>query len=213
MEGPAVVNIWRAVHREVRSAWRSLLYDLRRPARAAGPGPGPAAQPPPVDADEQHPAYDAYAGRTRRVRTALVVAVLAVGGAATTYFGVVGGLAALLVSETGSPAALPGVSTEDTHGEQQAAVGVAGKAGGPGGQPAATLPGHPTATAESGTPGEPKRPILTIRPPRRTEDGEPPVPTPAPDPTPTCSDTPDPATPSPSPTPSAPPSPPPAPPE
>jgi hypothetical protein len=210
------LNIWRATHREVRSAWRSLLYDLRRLARATGH----AAQPLPVDADEQHPAYDAYARGTRRVRTAVVVALLAVGGAATTYFGVVGGLAALLVSETRAPDALPGVDVDDRQSAQQAAVGVAGKAGGPAGEAAATLPDRPAATAESTTRAEPERPVLTTRPPRGTADPDPPVPTPAPHPTPTCSGTPTPPTPptppltpTPSPTPPPHPTPPPAPPE
>jgi hypothetical protein len=210
------VNIWRAVHHEVRSAWRSMRYDLRRPP-GAGKHSGRTARLPVVDPDEQHPAYDAYARRTRRVRTAAAVATMAVGGAAVTYFGVVGGLAALLADETRPPGALPAVSGEGTPGEPGAGT-IGGAAARPPAASPSMLPAAPVVPSESGKPSEPSGStsgsIRTVPSPRRSSSPDPPVPTPAPHPTPTCSETPVP-TPSPSPsrTPTVEPSPPPMPPE
>jgi hypothetical protein len=188
-----------------------MRYDLRRPGRSGRH----TAKLPPVDAGGEHPAYDAYARRTRRVSTAVLAATLAVSGAAVAYFGVVGGLAALLADETGAPGALPAVSREAMPGEQRAGALDGGKAARPVTAPSlvAAAPAAP-APSGSGTPGDPDRPIRTVRPPRRTATPRPPVPTPAPHPTPTCSETPTP-TPSASPgqDPTGEPSPPPAPPE
>lgn len=164
------MNILRVAHREARSAWRSVRYDLRR---------------------EQHPAYDVYARSGRRLRTAVAVATLAVGGAAATYLGVVGGLATLVPGDDAPPGALP-------------AIGVAAPAGGPTtagfGDRAARVAAEPPSMAPSrrapseasltrpGRPSAPSRPTRTALPAERTARPHPPVPTPAPQPTPTCAE-------------------------
>jgi hypothetical protein len=223
------VNIWRVVHREVTAAWRSVRYDLSRPAGRPDPDGVPAAGDPgdtevmpklAVAADD-YPEYAAYTRRSRRMRTAVVVAVLALGGAATTYLGVVGGLSALLTGENGPLGALPGVSGErEQPGESfrnrpgaRAARPADGTAtlvapeGTATAQPTATPAGTPGGMdrPERRTPGRPGRPGDPT--PRTTTTRTPPAPTPAPDPTPPCdcpipTPTPTPApTPSPTPTP------------
>lgn len=178
------MNIWRAVHREAMAAWRSMRYDLRRPSeerQSTEVLPQVA-----VSADQEHPQYDAYARRTRRVRNALVVAALAVGGAAATYFGVVGGLTALLAHDAAPPSALPGVTAERTPTGPPSDV--VGKATRPDGNAPSMLPSGPAASATSAEPRESSepRPIRPGRTPSPTSTRNPPVPTPAPHPTPSC---------------------------
>jgi hypothetical protein len=172
-----------------------MRYDLRRPAEGGRSAPrAHTAKLPPVGFGEQHPAYDAYARRTRRVRTAVVVATLAVGGAAVTYFGVMGGLSALLADDTGAPVASSGMGVEVTPGEHHAgALGAGALGGGKAARPAVESPSMIPPSLEvskSATPGETSRPIRTARPPGATSVPRSPVPTPAPHPTPTCSETP-----------------------
>lgn len=187
------MNVWRAVVREVVAAGRSLRYDLRRPT---------AVLPPVPDHPGRYPEYDAYARLARRGRTAVAVAVLAIGGAAATYFGVVGGLTALLADHTAGPAALPGPSITHTPDGPSASRGLASRPASAAPPPATIHPAAPGRTA--GT--KPLDPRPPRPPPRPTATRPAPVPTPAPDPVPTCGcPTPSPtatSSPSPSPTPS-----------
>jgi hypothetical protein len=212
------VNIWRAVHREAMAAWRSLRYDLRRrPKQRQRTEVIPRV---PASADEDDPAYDPYSRRTRRLRTALAVAALAVSGTAATYFGVVGGLTALLTGEAGPPSALPGVNVEPAPTGPVAGVRTGTRSDADVGSMQPLAPTQSTTSAAPVKPSEP-RSTRPSRPPSPTSTRKPPVPTPAPHPTPSCwcqQPTPTPTgsptpTPSPSPTPSPDPSQPPAPPE
>lgn len=203
------MNIWRAVPRELAAASRSLRYDLRRRIGRSGPPTDDAAP-------GGYPEYDAYTRRGRRTRTAVTVALLAAGGAAVTYAGVVGGLSALLAGEAPAPGALPGVvATAEPAGPppvRSIATGpaTAGSVHHPTGPPAAgpEYPGErwpdraPAGKAAASRPAE----RATAGPPapeRPTPTRSAPVPTPAPEPTcgcPTATPTPS-YSPSPSPSP------------
>ena len=103
------MTLWRKARTEAAGAWRSVRYDLRRPA----PDPGPPAPGRGTGHPEATPAGpSAFGGagltggvrtsygarlvrRPRRLAAASAFGVLAVAGAAGSYFAVVNGIGAL----------------------------------------------------------------------------------------------------------------------
>ena len=103
------MTLWRKARAEAAGAWRSVRYDLNRPAPAAGaPMPGRGAGYPEVTSAGLSTfggagltgglriSYgDHLVPRPRRLAAASAFGVLAVAGAAGSYFAVVNGIGAL----------------------------------------------------------------------------------------------------------------------
>jgi hypothetical protein len=201
------MSLWRRTRTEVAGAWRSLRYDMgRRPQHTAA---GPAAPAPDVTSTgmstfggvptggtgEEH---ERYARPPRRVAAVAAFGVLAVTGAAGSYFAVVNGLGALL----GGPAAtepypLAVAAPPDRPRDEADSVSGMGRGSAPRAGATTAVPVPPRTIAAPATGPAPARPApRPTRPadPGTPADGDcclaPPVPTPT-------------APPSPSPTPSA----------
>jgi hypothetical protein len=226
------MNPWRRTRSELAGAWRSVQYDLdRRP----GTGPAGADQKLEQDvtstgmstfgvpvADEPGSGFEpVYQRAPRRVAAVGAFGVLAVVGAAGSYFAVVNGLGSLLAEKPAGaepyPLAAPvaGAAATAGMGRGSARLPAAETAG------AAPTTGAPSVlvvppTVAAQVQARPRTPHGTVGPPRRTDAPAPvvpgcdcmtpPVPTPTvPTPTPSPTDSPS-ASPSPTDTGSASPS-------
>lgn len=140
------------VGREMAGAWRSLRYDLtRRPERAEVDGP----------TDVIYPEYEQSERPRRRLLAATTFGVLALAGAAGTYFAVVNGLGALVSDESPPPDPLPAVA-----------------------EPGRPAPQGPAAAPSASTPAN--APDAATKPTKGATTGKAPVRPPAPSPTCAC---------------------------
>ena len=210
------MSLWRRTRTEVAGAWRSLRYDLgRRAEPASGPAPAPDVTSTGmstfggVPAADLRTAHDGYARPPRRVAAVAAFGVLAVVGAAGSYFAVVNGLGAALGEKPASAGAYPLAVTVPPRDTADEADSVSGMGRGSAPRTAATTGAAavavPSRTAAlPGTAPAPARPA-----PARTRDAQPgtpdqpdcdcltpPVPTPtappAPSPTPSAGGSPEP---------------------
>lgn len=110
------MNILRAIGRELVAAWRSVRYDLRQLVRRPGPGGHRWARRHRAGdrATGPFPEYRAYLRQPRKLRTAVLVATVTVGGTALAYLAVLGGLAALPAPAVTPLDALPEFQVELT---------------------------------------------------------------------------------------------------
>ncbi len=108
------MSIWRTVRGELAGAWRSLRYDLgKRPIEPVMP-----------DLSEITEArFDNYERPPRRLLAASAFGLLALTGAAGSYFAVVNGLGSLLDPQTSAPAPRPAVAAT-TSASPSAVTGV-----------------------------------------------------------------------------------------
>jgi hypothetical protein len=212
------MNPWRRTRSELAGAWRSVRYDLdKRP----GTGPAGPDHEPEQDAtstgmstfgvpvaDELSSGYDpVYERAPRRFAAAGAFGVLAVVGAAGSYFAVVNGLGSLLAEKPAGaepyPLAAPAAGADATAGMGRGSarlpdVGTAGTT--TTGAPSVLV--VPTATpAQIQAMARPRTPRAAGAPPRRPNAPAPsvpgcdclvpPVPTPTgPSPTPSPTDSP-----------------------
>jgi hypothetical protein len=217
------MSLWRRTRNEMAGAWRSLRYDMGRRddemVVCAAPVPdvtstgmstfgGPAAA-------ELREEYDEFTRPPRRLVAVSAFGVLAVVGAAGSYFAVVNGLGALLGDGSAAPQPYPLAAAAPTGAAEADSIAGMGRgttvvrpapattadpvppAGPAGATTTLRTPArsgqHPATPAEPGLPPEPDCDCLT-----------PPVPTPTAYPSASPSDS---ASPSPSPSESASPSP------
>jgi hypothetical protein len=212
------MTLWRKARTEVAGAWRSVRYDLGRPEPDA---PEPAAGPGAVLPDVTSTGFSTFGGagltgglrtsygeqlvpRPRRLAAVSAFGVLAVAGAAGSYFAVVNGIGALAGDKPAGAEPYP-LAAEAPHGAEgelsnsglgRGTAHPAGRAPAADGAPAEPAPGTirvlPTTAAAA-----PAAPEVTVPRPQRTSVAgrpetrpttcclNPPVPTPtAPVPTP-----------------------------
>ncbi len=110
------MSLWRRTRTEMAGAWRSLRYDMgRRPASTGTPAAAPAPDvtstgmstfggAPAADA---HTGQHGYARPPRRTAAVAAFGVLAVVGAAGSYFAVVNGLGAMFGERPANAEAYP----------------------------------------------------------------------------------------------------------
>jgi hypothetical protein len=110
------MRVWRKTRNEVAGAWRSLRYDMGR--RADDPEVAGGAGVPDVTStgmstfggppgEELREEYDEFARPPRRIVAVSAFGILAVVGAAGSYFAVVNGLGALLGETPAAPQPYP----------------------------------------------------------------------------------------------------------
>jgi hypothetical protein len=209
------MSVWRRSRNEVAGAWRSLRYDMgRRP----GPAPASAGAAAPdvtstgmstfggVPAGDTGAEHDRYARPPRRVAAVAAFGVLAVTGAAGSYFAVVNGLGALL----GGPAAaepypLAVAAPPDQPRDEADSISGMGRGSAPRAAATTVVPVPPRTVAAPATgpaPAQAAPPPTEDADPGTPASGEdcdcrtPPVPTPTapppPSPTPTAGELPEP---------------------
>jgi hypothetical protein len=211
------MNPWRRTRSELAGAWRSVRYDLdKRP----GTGPAGADHEPEQDAtstgmstfgvpvsDELSSGYDpVYERAPRRLAAVGAFGVLAVVGAAGSYFAVVNGLGSLLAEKPAGaepyPLAAPAAGADATAGMGRGSARLpdAGTAGATTTGPSVLIV-PTTAPAQVQAQAQPRTPRGAGVPPRRRDAPAPsvpgcdcltpPVPTPTgPTPTPSPTDSP-----------------------
>ncbi|GAA3340361.1 hypothetical protein GCM10020358_27680 [Amorphoplanes nipponensis] len=210
------MTMWRKARTEVAGAWRSVRYDLARPERGGGV---PVVRRGAGHPDVTSTGYGTFGGtglngaprtsygelvtRPRRLAAASAFGVLAVAGAAGSYFAVVNGMGTLVDKPAGVEpyplaAAAPGEAAGELSnsglGRGTANAGGRPAPAAPVAAPAQPVPGTirvlPTTAGVTSPAGTPARAVVP-RPPRSpaatkpsTRPAEccltPPVPTPAP---------------------------------
>jgi hypothetical protein len=220
------MSLWRTTRNEVAGAWRSVRYDIgRRTPDDAHPGPAPGPVPDVTSTGMntfagvavdpyRREEFDPYVPPPRRVLAVSAFGVLAIAGAAGTYFAVVGGLGAVLHPAPAghgpyplavdAPTSWPGADVDSVAGMGQGTVvAPAGPAAKPATGTAATPPATPTTpptapVPATTTPRVPQPPAPDtpgssdcdcLTPPVPTPTA-PPAPGPAPEPTPSASPSP-----------------------
>lgn len=198
------MTLWRKARTEVAGAWRSVRYDLGRPEPDAGErgprgGAGPAVHPGTGGPDVTSTGLSTFGGagltgglrtsygdqlapRPRRLAAVSAFGVLAVAGAAGSYFAVVNGIGALVGDqpEGAEPYPLAAEAPRAAEGELSNSGlgrGTAHPAGAPAIAPR-TAPAEPAPdavrvlpTTAAAAPVAPR--VVAPRPPRTTVAGKP----------------------------------------
>ena len=193
------MTLWRKARTEAAGAWRSVRYDLRRPEPGADePGGRPGAGPPDVTSNGLstfggagvtgglRTSYgEQLVARPRRLAAVSAFGVLAVTGAAGSYFAVVNGIGPLVDRPVGAEPYPLAVEAPRGAASELSNSGLGGGTAFPaGGRPAVAVPATaapvpatirvlPTTVGAAA----PKRPVVPPRPPRTTAAGRPASPT------------------------------------
>ena len=197
------MNLWRITRTEVAGAWRSMRYDMgRRPAEPPAGDAGPDVTS--TGMSTFAVAVDNATGAPRRLVAVSAFGLLAVTGAAGTYFAMAGGLGSLLSEKPAEPRPYP-LAAAAPPAAGSAAASTAGLGRGPAIDTGPAAPAPPAAgpvVAAAATPAAvpgrtlPRSPrVMPERakpvPPRPCACPAPPVPTPTePDPSPSASQSP-----------------------
>jgi len=190
------MTLWRKARTEVAGAWRSMRYDLGRPEPDADrPGPGTSARPGAGYPDVTSTGLSTFGGagltgglrtsygeqlvpRPRRLAAVSAFGVLAVVGAAGSYFAVVNGVGALVGDKPvgAEPYPLAAEAPRGTDGDLSNSGlgrGTANAAGPPPAAPTTTAELAPGAVRVLPTPTAAAPPAVAPRSPRTTVAGKP----------------------------------------